>query len=106
MADPAHVKDALSRERAQLQGRLDEVQAGPDPSLSFDEGFADTAQVSAEQGENRALANTLEGQLADIDKALESIDAGTYGTCATCGAPIGDDRLAAMPATVQCIEHA
>ncbi len=106
MSAPEEVKVALLAEREQLQGRLDEVHAGPDASLSFDEGFADTAQVSAEQGENRALANTLEGQLADIDKALASIDAGTYGTCATCGAPIGDDRLAAMPATVSCIEHA
>ena len=35
--------------------------------------------------------------LAAIDAALERIDAGTYGTCMTCGKPIGDDRLEAIP---------
>ena len=42
--------------------------------------------------------------LAAIDAALERLDAGTYGTCVTCGKPIGEDRLEAIPYAAQCIE--
>ena len=35
--------------------------------------------------------------LAAIDAALARLDAGTYGTCVTCGKPIGEDRLEAIP---------
>jgi hypothetical protein len=31
------------------------------------------------------------------------VDAGTYGTCETCGAPIPEGRLAAVPATRFCV---
>ncbi len=36
-----------------------------DEGLSFDEGFADSSQVAAEQGEVRALAGNLKTQLGD-----------------------------------------
>ena len=42
--------------------------------------------------------------LAAIDAALERIDGGTYGTCTTCGKPVGDDRLEAIPYATQCID--
>lgn len=106
MTDQDAIRSSLESERAQLQGRLDEIHAGRDAALDFDEGFADSAQVSAEQGENRALAGQLERELADIDAALASLDAGTYGTCTVCGTAIGATRLEAMPATQYCIDHA
>jgi RNA polymerase-binding protein DksA len=42
--------------------------------------------------------------LAAIDAALQRIDEGTFGTCRTCGKPIGEDRLEALPYTTQCID--
>jgi DnaK suppressor protein len=37
---------------------------------------------------------------------LGKLDAGTYGMCESCGEPIGDDRLEAMPAARFCMLHA
>jgi len=43
--------------------------------------------------------------LDDVDHALGSLDAGTYGTCEVCGGPIGEDRLTADPTARTCVQH-
>ena len=68
--------------------------------------FADSGQVAAEVGEARSLAGSLEDQLAAVQEALDRIDHGTYGSCQSCGEPIGDARLEAMPETRWCIRCA
>jgi DnaK suppressor protein len=47
----------------------------------------------------------VEGELADVEAALQRLDAGTYGTCQVCGEPIADDRLAADPTAARCEQH-
>ena len=89
-----------------MHAQLGELVPGRDTSLTFDENFADSAQVAAEVGENQALAANLRDQLVEVEAAVERIDAGTYGTCETCGGPIGADRLDAMPSARFCISHA
>jgi RNA polymerase-binding transcription factor DksA len=63
--------------------------------------------VELENGETLvALDQELAQELVKIDKALERIEAGTYMDCASCGEPIGEERLKALPTSVQCIECA
>ena len=38
----------------------------------------------------------------DLVAALLRVDAGTYGICATCGSPIGYQRLIESPTTTSC----
>lgn len=97
---------ALEAERTQLETQLDELGASEDKSLGFDENFADSGQVAAEQGEAKELANRLRDQLSDVQRALDKLDSGGYGKCEICGDPISEARLEAMPATRYCIEHA
>ena len=82
------------------------MQVGHEESLAYDENFADSGQVAAEQGENKALLNQLNEQLAEVARALAKMDDGTYGQCERCGEPISEARLEAMPATRYCINHA
>ncbi len=95
----------LDRTRAQLEAQVHELGLEGDAAV-VDENFADSAAVSAEQGELQALAAGLREQLDDVEVALARLDDGTYGTCVVCGGPIGDARLEAMPATRFCIDHA
>ncbi len=95
----------LEQERDLLRAKVHELDAKED-DLSYDEGFADSAQVAAERGENKVLYDQLRRDLDDIEKALERMDSGTYGTCEVCGDTIGPDRLEVMPATSFCIQHA
>jgi RNA polymerase-binding transcription factor DksA len=73
---------------------------------AFDENFADSGQVAAEQGENRVLAGSLNEQLREVERAIDKFDSGSYGRCENCGNPISEPRLEAMPATRYCINHA
>jgi DnaK suppressor protein len=109
MADQAllsNLRDQLDDERARLSGQISALAVGLDESPAYDENFADSGQVAAEQGENKALLNQLNEQLDEIERALAKFDEGTYGQCEVCGKPISDARLEAMPATRYCIDHA
>jgi DnaK suppressor protein len=48
----------------------------------------------------------VEQLLDEVERALARLDDGTYGSCVTCGGPIGDDRLAEDPTRHACGECA
>ena len=105
MADTSHapLRAQLQEERERLLAQLRKLGHGPDPDLTFDEGFADSSQVTAERSEIEALSGTLAETLGEIDHALAKLDAGTYGQCERCGGLIAEARLEAMPAARLCI---
>jgi RNA polymerase-binding transcription factor DksA len=43
------------------------------------------------------------GEVRRIRAALGRIENGTYGACSTCGRPISEERLAAIPSTLTCL---
>jgi RNA polymerase-binding transcription factor DksA len=104
--EPTDLRAQLQAERDDLLHRISELTADGSAAPEFDEGFADSAQVTAEQVENRTLAASLQIDLTDVEGALARLDDGTYGTCTVCGAQIAPARLEAMPATPYCIDHA
>jgi DnaK suppressor protein len=95
----------LEEERARIRGQLEQM-GHYGTGMSFDEGFADSGQVTAERGEVEALANSLVETLTEVEHALEKFDSGTYGVCERCGARIPDARLEAKPAARLCIDCA
>src|SRR6267378_5404701 len=94
-APPAGPREALTAERDRLTSEL--AAMGVDRG-TFDEGFADSGQVTAERGEVDALVGSLRETLSDIDAALGKLEAGAYGQCESCAQDIADARLEAMPA--------
>lgn len=87
----------LVGERDRMQTQLAELGLGPDAPLTFDEGFADSSQVTAERGEIEALAGRLRETLEEIQAALDRLDAGTYGIDEVTGEPVAPERLEAVP---------
>ena len=102
MSDTTHAsaRVLLETERDRVEIQLGELGVDRD---SFDEGFADSGQVTAERGEVEALVGKLREALHDVDAALAKLERGEYGVCESCGGPIGDARLEAMPAARLCI---
>jgi RNA polymerase-binding transcription factor DksA len=49
------------------------------------------------------LLRQADADLDALDAALGRVEAGTYGACTRCGGPIGEERLAANPATLVCV---
>lgn len=53
--------------------------------------------------DNLSLEATLESTLEDVNRALERVDKGNYGTCKYCGRPIDERRLKARPESGSCV---
>lgn len=51
-----------------------------------------------------AILEQVEAELSEVERALQRLEAGTYGTCEACGKPIDDARLEAVPAARFCLE--
>ncbi len=98
--------EVLESERSRLLSQLDELGFGPNGTLKYDTGFADSSQVTAERGEAERLAADLQESLDDVERALRRMADGTYGTCERCGRPIGEARLEAMPTARRCLDCA
>ena len=61
------------------------------------------ATESMELEKRLALENKLEALIAEVDRALNKMDAGTYGTCDICNQPIDPARLEALPQAIMCV---
>ncbi len=101
------LRDALTRRRAELtaevnaadQQRRDRTAANAATDVTDPEEDASRQQRS----EVRAAEQQRDiDELAQIDRALHRMDAGTYGACSRCGEPIAWKRLEAQPAAQRC----
>ncbi|HKY68181.1 MAG TPA: TraR/DksA C4-type zinc finger protein [Acidimicrobiales bacterium] len=100
------LRGQLEDERKRLVGQIAALDVGHEGSPAYDDNFADSGQVAAEQGENKALLNQFQEQLDEVEHALAKFAEGTFGQCEVCRRPIAEARLEAMPATRFCIDHA
>jgi len=102
----ADLRTSLETEKSNLRARLGELGDGDAGSLSFDQNFADSSQVTAERGEVEVLLGSLRESLAQVEDALRKLDEGGYGICERCHQPISPARLEAMPDARRCISCA
>jgi RNA polymerase-binding transcription factor DksA len=65
----------------------------------------DTTAESAAVEPDLVGLGRIEEELADVARALERLDEGTYGTCEACAAVLPDEQLAVAPASRFCTEH-
>ena len=70
---------------------------------SYDNEPADLGSETFEREKDMGLLHAREVRLADIAQAEGRLERGTYGCCAACGRPIGDDRLRAVPWASRCL---
>lgn len=98
----AGLTEELQRVEKQLRDHGIEP-AGDQVNVSVDEGFADSAQATAERGEFLALVDQLRSHRSQVLAALRRMDEGTYGKCESCGRPIPLERLEAIPTTTLCV---
>lgn len=86
------MKQRLSEQKAKLEGEL----AGTQPHTELGDDEDDNASELAVDEVNQDLIERIKGDLEKIDKALQKIADGTYGTDDD-GKEIGEDRLRAIP---------
>jgi DnaK suppressor protein len=104
-------RSLLQAERAEVQSLLaDSEQAGEEDRESEDEeggvDSVDPATSLTAEGMDDAIAESMRGRLAAIDRALRRLDDGSYGRSVRSGVPIPDERLEADPAAELTVEEA
>jgi DnaK suppressor protein len=107
-AELARVYDQLATEAAELRADIGKAESDIADRLSDAVGDAgdDQADVGAKTYEREhelALALNSRELLAQTERALARITAGTYGICESCGEPIGKARLQAFPRATLCV---
>jgi RNA polymerase-binding transcription factor DksA len=102
--DVAAARTALEAERLRLLAALGEPIEGPG-QMTYGSQAAAATHVF-EQQRDLALRDHQRSQLQQVQAALASLDAGTYGTCRACGRPIAAERLQAIPWVQLCIDDA
>jgi DnaK suppressor protein len=107
-AELGAVRDQLAAEAAELRADIDRAESDIASRLGDAVGDAgdDQADVGAKTFEREhelALTHNARDLLVQNDRALARIDAATYGTCESCGEPIGKARLQAFPRATLCV---
>jgi DnaK suppressor protein len=61
------------------------------------------ATESMELEKRLALENRLNSLLTEVERALQKLDAGTYGICDMCNTTIDPARMEALPQAILCL---
>ena len=95
-------------EAVELRADIERAQSDIASRLSDTTGDAGDDQADAgaktfEREHDIALTYTARELLAQAEHALARMADGSYGTCESCGEPIGKARLQAFPRAVLCV---
>jgi len=99
------VRQRLEDIRAELTERVDALSEPPElgTAQGFGKRIGDGTTEAIRRLTDIGVGSSFEERLDRVERALEKLDEGTYGTCERCGNPIGADRLEAIPWTRLCI---
>jgi RNA polymerase-binding transcription factor DksA len=99
--DPEAARARLHDEQERVEGLIDELrdELGQPESEggSTISDPADSGSETFEREKDLAILEQLEAELAELQAALERVDAGTYGIDEVSGEPIDPARLDAIP---------
>lgn len=98
------IQAELIKRRSELIKRIASVKH--DITREHSSDWAEQAQERQNDEVLEAIGNESRNELAQLNKALERIEAGIYTTCSRCGEDIAIGRLQVVPYTSICIDCA
>jgi RNA polymerase-binding protein DksA len=106
-------QDELAEVRAGLQEQIEGLRteiaasasqiAEGDSSDGAGDDQADAGAKTYEREHELALSYNSQDLLAQMERAVQRMDAGTYGICESCARPIGKARLQVFPRATLCV---
>jgi len=102
------IRSRLENERKRLLEVLEQTKASATPAEERRDGSPfgkreEEASQSFELEKRLALEKQVKENLADVERALEKFEKGTYGLCDVCGKTIDPARLEALPYATLCL---
>lgn len=95
------VVDLLKAELERAREELAQVEEAAETAPEADPGEGSSGYETWFAAVN--LQRHLGRQVEEVEAALRRAEAGSYGLCESCGAPIGADRLHVLPFATLCI---
>lgn len=107
----AEARRLLEQERSNYLRQAEELKAAADSlaldhepgDVLFDEEGGEGGTANVDRELDLLLSAQARSAVAEIDRALAKIEAGTYGRCERCGRPIPQARLEALPHAALCV---
>lgn len=104
----------LETERARLLGLIEDYEreledarlSESSSDRSPDPGNAEASSTKLEYAKELSIEQNTLDLLGKVERALERIDEGTYGTCEICGKSIPLTRLDVLPYATFCVDCA
>jgi DnaK suppressor protein len=105
MDDP---RAALDAKLAEIDDQMATLEKKPadQGSISFGKRIGEGTSMAVDRLTQVAVHDKLQVTRADVVRALEKLDDGTYGCCDRCGKAIPEGRLEALPWSVLCVQDA
>jgi len=103
MSDDA--RQRLEEIRDELRERVDALSEPPElgASQGFGKRIGDGTTEAIRRLTDIGVGASFEERLDRVERAVEKLDEGTYGTCDACDKSIPAPRLQAMPDSVLCV---
>jgi DnaK suppressor protein len=102
-AEISALRDQLAAEVAALRTDIGRASRLGDAVGDAGDDQADVGAKTFEREHELALTHNARELLAQNERAIARIEAGTYGTCESCGEAIGKARLQAFPRATLCV---
>jgi DnaK suppressor protein len=100
-------KDRLEELIADYERELEEARLTESSSdRSPDPGNAEASSMKLEYAKELSIEQNTVDLLGKVNRALERVEAGTYGICESCGNAIPVERLDVLPYSTLCVECA
>lgn len=101
--DIDRLKNELLQSRKDLEERLEKIRKHiRHVDTKIEPDFAEQATQRQNDDVINELSESLQHKLTEVRLALKRIDDGNYGICASCGEPVSEKRLTALPHTRYC----
>ena len=101
-------RPALDAKLAEIDEQMATMEKKPvdQGSISFGKRIGEGTSMAVDRLAQVAVHDKLQVTRADVVRAMEKLDDGTYGLCDVCGRPIPAGRIEALPWAVLCVEDA
>ncbi len=106
--DLEEIEQTLQARLAEVRAQIAELTKPPEEgaAVGFGKRVGDGTTEAISRFTDVGVANDLHAIEERIERALEKLDAGSYGVCDECGGEIAAGRLKAAPESALCIECA
>ena len=98
----------LKAKLAEIEEQKAEMEKPPEDqgAISFGKRIGEGTSMAIDRMAQVAVHDRLQLTEAEVRRALDKLDEGTYGACDICGEAIPEGRLEALPWAVLCVRDA